>query len=236
MFRRVHFAPTNRIYSPGSATPSPTFTVSSLPSSSSPDLLTPPPEEEDDYFHAVYPRTPYSTNMDLYPEAIIPKPRQIHFLLAYSPHSEPAFHYDLVHPPTNGDGQYPIHAFSEYATSPPMNSIIVTHPLLKFDIEVTPPPDSSNKFITVADVLVSIYRNLRLSIHPVEYAELPDGERREGVDAAYYVRCGTVRDPEERATEERKGIKKIDLLMGCTRFMGLSGTLSGPEVWELNLA
>ncbi|KAF9476172.1 hypothetical protein BDN70DRAFT_187992 [Pholiota conissans] len=233
MFKRVHFAPINRIYSPGSM-PSPTLTDSSLPSSS-PGLFTPPPEE-DEYIHAVYPRTPYTQAMDLYPEYqeyIAPKPLQIHVLLAFAPNSDPAFDYDLANSPINGDGQYPIQAFNDNATSPPMTSIIILHSLLSSEIEVNSPSGSP---LTVGDVLSAIYRHLRLAIHPVEYSNLPDGERREAVDAAYYVRCGAIRNSAERLAEERKGIKRIDLLMGCSRFMGLSGTLDGPGVWELNIA
>lgn len=161
---------------------------------------------------------------------------QIHFLLAYAPHVEPAFEFDMINPPTSGYGRYPLHAFTEYATSPPVQSLIITHPLLKHEIEVSSPPSAQGSYVTVADILLSIYRHLRHPIHPVDYAELQDGERREGVDAAYYVRTGSIRNAEERAREERKGIKNIDLLMGCTRFMGLSGTLEGPGVWDLNVA
>ena len=142
----------------------------------------------------------------------------------------------MVKLPTNGDGRYPPHAFLEYATSPPVQSLFIAHPLLKHEIEVVCSPSAPGSFVTVADVLLSIYRQLRHPIHPIDYAELPDGERREGVDAAYYVRTGSIRNAEERTREERKGIKNIDLLMGCTRFMGLSGTLDGPGTWDLNVA
>lgn len=236
MFKRVHFAPTNKIYSGGSATPSPSLTNSSLPSSSSSEILTPPPDDDDEYRHVVYPKTPIWAHPELSPDIYTPQTMQIHFLLAYSPHAEPAFEFDMIYPPTNGHGQYSIHAFSECATSPPVQSLAISHPLLKYEIDVTPSDELHVGFITVADVLLTVYRHLRHSIHPLDYADLPDGERREGVDAAYYVRTGSIPDREERAQEERKGIKNIDLLMGCTRFMGLSGTLEGPGVWELNVA
>ncbi|KDR84170.1 hypothetical protein GALMADRAFT_701626 [Galerina marginata CBS 339.88] len=237
MSKRVHFAPTNTIYSPGSATPSPSLTVSSLPSSSSPDLPTPPPEEDEEYQPAVYPRTPYSKQLDLYPDFVVPpKSMQIHFLLAYTPYTEPAVYYDLAHPLSSIDNHYPAQAFSEPATSPPMPSLIITHPYFKYNIDVIPAIPVAGSYVSVSDVLQKLYREMRLAIHPIEYAELPDGEVRQNVDAAYYTRCGRIRDREERMQEERKGIKKIDLLMGNTRFMGLSGTLSGPDIWELNVS
>ncbi|KAF5310778.1 hypothetical protein D9619_007624 [Psilocybe cf. subviscida] len=118
-------------------------------------------------------------------------------------------------------------------------------------------------FVTVADVLVCLYRELRLAIHPVEYAELaPNVAQR--VNEAYFERCASLAgsgfdaagDPDEarrrlewgtdaererdrereRIAEEQKGIRKVDLLMGHTWFIGLSGTLHGPGVWELNVA
>ncbi|PPQ70381.1 hypothetical protein CVT26_013847 [Gymnopilus dilepis] len=239
MWKRVHFASTNTIYEPDSETSSPSLTVSSLPSSASPDLLTPPPEEEDDYEPRVYPRTPYSKQLELHQDIVIPQPvdqMQIHFILAFAPYTDPAIYYDLSLPPTSIDHNYPVQAFSEPATSPPMPSLFISHPSLKFHIEVLPSTPIAGAYVSVSDVLAKLYRELRLSIHPMEYAELPDGEIRQSVDAAYYSRCGRIRDIEDRMQEERKGIKKIDLLMGNTRFMGLSGTLSGPDIWELNVA
>ncbi|KAF8914385.1 hypothetical protein CPB84DRAFT_1669622, partial [Gymnopilus junonius] len=211
----VHFASTNTIYEPSSQSSSPSLTISSLPSSASPDLLTPPPEEDEEYE---------------------PKQVQIHFILAYAPYTDPAVHYDLTLPPTNIEHNYPVQAFSEPATSPPMSSLLISHPFLKFHIEVLPSTPIAGAYVSVSDVLAKLYRELRLAIHPMEYAELPDGETRQTVDVAYYTRCARLRDPEDRMLEERKGIKKIDLLMGNTRFLGLSGTLSGPEIWELNVA
>ncbi|CAA7261295.1 unnamed protein product [Cyclocybe aegerita] len=237
--KRVQFAATNIVYSDGSESSSPALSVSSLPSSSSPDLRTPPNEEDEDYQPAVYPRTPYTTHQDLFPDLAIPvpvsKPIQIHFLLAFSPFSEPAVNYDLSLPPTIVDGQYPPSAFAESATSPPLPSLLITHPLLKYCLEVVPAASVAGSYVSVMDVLNSLYKELRLPIHPVEYAELTDVEVRHAVDAAYYSRCGRIRDVEARIKEERKGIKKVDLLMGRTRFMGLSGTMNGPETWELNV-
>ncbi|KAG1794303.1 uncharacterized protein BJ212DRAFT_1530893, partial [Suillus subaureus] len=40
---------------------------------------------------------------------------------------------------------------------------------------------------------------------------------------------------EAYAEEQRKGLKRVDFLMGCTTFMGLSSTKLGPDVWVLNL-
>jgi hypothetical protein len=161
---------------------------------------------------------------------------QIHFLLAYTPYADPALPYDLSWPFSPPDIDIPEQAFAEPATSPPLSSLTIIHPALKSDIEVLPSAPIPGSFVSVADVFTKIYRELRLAVHPIEYEELPDGEVRQSVDMAYYTRCGRIRDPAERTYEERKGLKKIDLLMGCTRFMGLSGTLTAPDVWELNVS
>lgn len=237
MSKRVHFASTNTIYETGSATPSPSLTASSLPSSSSPELLTPPPPDDDHYEYRVYPRTPYAKQADLFPEMIMQNPippMQIHFLLAYAPYTEPALHWDMTLPPASIEYQFSSHAFSEPATSPPMSSLIIYHSSLKYEIEVVPPQASSGAVVTVSDVLTKLYRELRLSIHPIEYADLKDEEIRKQVDNAYYARCSRIHDRGERLQEQQKGIKKIDFLMGSTRFLGLSGTMTGPDIWELN--
>ncbi|KIM37107.1 hypothetical protein M413DRAFT_20395 [Hebeloma cylindrosporum] len=229
MSRRVHFAPTNTIYEPHSVTPSPALTASSLPSSSSPDLSTPPPDDDDEYEPSIYPRTPYATEIELQPDVVIPKSIQIHFLLAYTPYSEPALPYDLSWPFSQSDMDIPEQVFAEPATSPPLPSLTIIHPALKFDIEVLPSAPFPGSYVSVMDVLTKLYRDLRLAVHPIEYEELVDEDLRKMVDLAYYTRYRAV-------VRELKGLKKVDLLTGCTRFLGLAGTVHAPDVWELNIS
>ena len=248
MTRRVHFAPTNAVYSDGLSTPSPSHSISSLPSTSSPDLPTPPPEEEDydGYPTVVYPRTPYAMNQPLdllLPEIMTPpKSMQIHFLLAYTPYSDPALVWDLSIPPPHAlnlegqNAQISRKALFEPATSPPLESLFITHPYLKWNIEVLPQESGPGAFVSVGDVVDTLYRELRLAIHPIEYAELSEGDMRSEVDNTYYQRCGRIIRPEARMMEQKKGIKRVDLLLGRTRFLGLSGTLSAPDIWELNVS
>lgn len=174
--------------------------------------------------------------MELHTDVVVPKTMQIHFLLAYTPYTDPALPYDLSWPFSESDIHIPEHVFAEPATSPPLPSIIIFHPVLKFEIEVLPSAPIPGSYVSVIDVLTRLYRDLRLAVHPIEYDELPDEEVRKMVDLAYYTRCGRIRDPAERSHEERKGLKKIDLLMGRTRFLGLAGTLHAPDVWELNVS
>ncbi|KAF9562508.1 hypothetical protein CPC08DRAFT_722211 [Agrocybe pediades] len=244
MLKRVHFAPTNTVYEPGSASPSPSLTTSSLPSesSSSPDLLTPPPDDYHQY-HPVYPPTPHSKSLDLYAEPpllfsepVLPERNQIHCMLAYSPYTNAPVHYDLSLPPDTVEGHFPLYAFSESATSPPVQSLRIRHPNVKFEWEVTATPPVGGGFVTVEDVFEQLYRELRLPILPMEYAEIPEGPVKASVDAAYYQRCARIADMEERQYEMMKGIKRIDLLMGRTQFMGLSGVAGHADLWELNVS
>ncbi|KAF8156120.1 hypothetical protein B0H34DRAFT_659191 [Crassisporium funariophilum] len=214
--RRVHFAPTNMVYSPTPATPSPSMSMSSLPSTSSPDLPTPPPEEAD-YQPSIYPQM------------------QIHYLLAFTPYTDPVLFYDLSHPPETHDPAH-VHSFYEPATSPPLTSLVVIHPLFKWNITIRPSSAKTGAYVSVSDVLHTLHSELRLAVHPAHYADIQEGEAKLSVDHAYYSRCARIREEGARKDAERKGIKKIDFLMGQTRFMGLSGTLSGPDIWELNVS
>jgi len=99
---------------------------------------------------------------------------------------------------------------------------------------VEPKDPAPGAYVSVNDVFTTIFKELRIAIHPKDYAELTDVETRSAVDVAYYSRCGRIPDPKARSMEHHKGIKRIDMLMGRTKFLGLSGTRFGPESWELN--
>lgn len=86
------------------------------------------------------------------------------------------------------------------------------------------------------DVLYCLFRHLRLAVSWEEYETQATGPARVAVNSAYRARCARIVDPEERAREEGKGIKRIDFLQGKKIFKGLSGTLAGAHIWELNVA
>lgn len=245
MLKKVQFLRTATFYQSKSSTPSPSLSVSSLPSSSSLDLQTPPPEEEDSPT-IIYPVTPFTKQEQLDPPSpemnILPKPMQIHFLLAFSPFTGPAITWDVSYPPPTSsfcseDEQELLSSqiLEEPATCPPLPSLNITHPDLKYAIEVLPKDPTPGAIVSVNDVFTTIFKELRLAIHPLDYAELPEGDVRSAVDSAYFERCGRIPDPQIRSLELMKGIKKIDLLMGRTTFLGLSGTLTAPDTWELNI-
>jgi len=75
-----------------------------------------------------------------------------------------------------------------------------------------------------------------MPILPAEYGSLPSQDAILDVNTAYYRRCGRIEDFDSRRLEEGKGVKRVDFLMGRNRFLGLSGTLKGPDIWELNVS
>jgi hypothetical protein len=226
--RHVHFAPANAIYSPTPPTPSPTLSVSSLPSVSAPPT---PPLQLPTLIH---PRPLTEAELSPAPETSSGE-MHIHFLLAFSPFEDPVLQYDLSLPPSSLANEISPEEFAEFATHPPLPTFHVTCSLLQWPITVSP-SSGSRDFVTVLDVFESIYRNLRMPIHPAEYKNLPSPDATLDVNAAYYQRCGRIEDLDHRQLEESKGLKRVDFLTGRNRFLGLSGTLKGPDIWELNVA
>jgi hypothetical protein len=91
-------------------------------------------------------------------------------------------------------------------------------------------------FVTVGDVLDAIYRSLRANVSAAEYHTLPSRKAMDRVSSAYELRCQRIRDHRASSEERRRGLRRVDLLMGLTKFMGLSRTSSGEDVWLLNVS
>ncbi|KAJ2922953.1 hypothetical protein H1R20_g14145, partial [Candolleomyces eurysporus] len=231
--KRVHFASTNRVYSPIPTTPSPCASNSSLPST--PDLPTTPPEVDlsfDAGNH--YPRSPYPLNSELFLD-VEPKDMHIHSFLAYSPYQELQTAYDLSRSIQDVKQQHPAQTLMEAATQPPLQYFTIVCPEhLLWDIQVKASNPYPGSYVTVDDVLTAIYTHLRLPVNPLEYQRL-DPQAKQAVDQAYFARVGRA-DPALREQEAKKGVKRVDFLQGLNMFMGLSGTHGGSDVWELNVS
>jgi hypothetical protein len=111
--------------------------------------------------------------------------------------------------------------------------------LLPWSIVVTPSSPKPDACVTVADVITTLHRTLRLAVHPDEFNALPSHEAKYRVNAAYesrYKRMASV-DPTGFEEEKRKGVKRVDFFMGRTMFLGLSPCVSmGPNVWMINVS
>ncbi|KAF9460204.1 hypothetical protein BDZ94DRAFT_1266627 [Collybia nuda] len=229
MARNVHFAPANVLYSPAS-TPSPSHSVLSLPSST--ELATPPPVMTPLF----RPHPSFQLKRSPSPESSSDE-MHIHFILAFIPYGAPAVRYDVSLPPSTLEDQLTGDVFAEPATHPPLPSLSIVCSFLpkRWHIEVTS-WSRPGAPVTVRDVFKSIYHELRTPVSPTEYNDLRLYEDTEDVDAAYFHRCGRIENYRDRREEELKGVKRIDFLRGRNRFLGLSGTLKGNDVWELNVS
>jgi hypothetical protein len=107
---------------------------------------------------------------------------------------------------------------------------------LPWSITVTPPlPNKAKKTVTVSDVLVTLYRTLDLSVTPDEYNNISSEDVMSWVNAAHERRLKNVTGRREREVERRKGIKRVDFLMGRRRFLGFSKMGRDPEVFVLDV-
>jgi len=91
--------------------------------------------------------------------------------------------------------------------------------LIVVPIHASPHP---HPYVTVADVLKTLYTALRLAVTPAEYDALPSIEAKFRVVAAYENRCRMSGGGNTYDEEKRKGVKRIDFLMGRNQFAGLS--------------
>ncbi|KAJ7459331.1 hypothetical protein FB451DRAFT_1046278 [Mycena latifolia] len=225
MTKSVHFSSTNVMYSPLAWSPSSDASTSSLPPSPSgsppPQLSEPAADTEP---QRISPEDPPSPILDR---------AQIHFLLSFAPFTPPRVDYNLAHPLHTLNPQL-TPSFLDPATYPPLASLTVLSRHIAWPIFVY--PSSIGAFVSVLDVLMAVSASLRLAVRRAEYDTLPAGDARQSVDDAYFARCRMVADEGERRIEALKGVKRVDFLVGKTRFLGLSGPLEGLHVWELNVS
>ncbi|KAJ7226081.1 hypothetical protein GGX14DRAFT_642749 [Mycena pura] len=200
-------------------TPSPTFSVASLPSSCGP--LTPPPD---------MPVTSYLST----PVNVGGVPVAIHPVLAFAgtmfpPHL--AFNVTL---PAENVRPMDLRVLHEDATSPRLHSLVLVHPRLSYrawQITITP---AEGKYVRVCDVLEGIYKSLRQQATAADYESLPSRDAQKEATAAFTRRWMQMPDSEMAALERSKGLKRVDFL-GTSTFGGLSQSPHGPNYWDLLL-
>ena len=217
--KQVRFNEDNIFYSPKS-TSSPALSESSLPSSGDSSGPCTPPQNN-------YAQLPL-------PNGLV----AIHPLLAFHPYVPPIV-YDASQPPhtlapnTHASPlSLPARAFDEPATQPSMHTMTLL--IEQFPWRLVVPP--TKHYVSVRDLVEALYCFLRHPVLPSEYSALPTQKLKDEVSIAFHNRCG--RAPSKEAADEQyqKGVKRMDFLRGRTRFMGLSSTKVGPDVWILNLA
>ncbi|KAF5378735.1 hypothetical protein D9615_006872 [Tricholomella constricta] len=223
--KHVRFSRVATVHSP----PTPSLSFSNVSSASSAAPLTPP-----SYIGSLPGPSPYVVSFPTGSQTTSMKPVRIHALLQSS--SSPALDFDLTLPPSTITSRHQgisLRALSEPATNPPVSVITIIVPHLPWSITVRP---SHGTHVTVSDVLEEIYRKLRTNISSQEFHALPSEKDRQRVTAAYEQRYRRIRSSREYEDEKRRGVRRVDFLMRHTRFMGLSSTSRGPDVWVLNTA
>lgn len=109
-------------------------------------------------------------------------------------------------------------------------SIVTPH--LPWSISVAA---SNGRYITVADVLSTLYRTLRVNVTSAEFHGLKTHKLMRRVTAAYTDRYTRLKGHRGYADEKSGGVKRVDFLMGCTRFHGLSPA-GAADVWRIHVS
>ncbi|KAI0365754.1 hypothetical protein BV20DRAFT_709420 [Pilatotrama ljubarskyi] len=133
----------------------------------------------------------------------------------------------------------------EPATTPKVASITIISEQLPWAITVHPKSDAhwAAPYVTVGDVLYTLYRTLRLGVTTAEQL-LCDSAHYQRVHDAYVARCERIAHPGDRAEEKSKGVKRVDFLLQARMFKGLSLVPEGIPakglapgvVWQLHVA
>jgi hypothetical protein len=180
--------------SPLPPTPSPSYSQSSLPSSAS--IRTPLP-------HPLSPtRSP------------IAAPPSIHELLS----SPLTVVLDISRPPLPDTLHIHHTHLTQYATYPPVYSLHIVSPGLPWTICVAP-TSSSGQWVTVFDVLHTLYSNLHKRVKQIEFDVEPQ-IHRDRISTVWFKRLERIADPSARLMEKQKGLRRVDFLLGRTRIVG----------------
>ena len=190
--------------------------ASSIPSSSGP--ITPP-------------QTSYAPH---FPISSIPnfptKPPRAHPLLESA-----AFIWDLIEKPTTivvNNHKISSQLLVEQATNPPLPALSITSSLLPWTIHVRA---FNGSYVTLEDLFDVIYHSLRINIATNEFISFHQTDQTR-VTRAYMQRYRRFRNITAHDHEQRGGMKRVDFLMGRTRFHSITNTGRRPDEWQLNVS
>jgi hypothetical protein len=146
----------------------------------------------------------------------------------------PLLTYDISLHPSSVSTHYPglsSAGLHEPAVTPPRASLALVTPHLPWSIPVAA---SNGRYVTVSDVLTALYRALRVNVTPAEFNALGSHKLMRRAAAAYTQRYTRLKGHHGYTEEKKNGVKRVDFLMGCTTFRGLSAT-EAPDVWRLHI-
>lgn len=157
-----------------------------------------------------------------------------HILVEFS--NSPLLNYDIKKPPSSISTHFigvSTAGLRESAVYPPQPVITLLSPHLPWHITVTA---TNGGYVTVSNVLNSVYRTLRVNVTLAEFNSLGTQKLMRRVTDAYAQRYTRLKGHRGYTEEKRQGVKRIDFLMGCTKFHGISPTSGSADVWQLNIA
>ncbi|KAJ7729831.1 hypothetical protein DFH07DRAFT_849512 [Mycena maculata] len=175
--------------------------------------------------------TPYAPHRS-YTDSAAAKGRA-HNLIAFS--DSPLLNYDIsLHPSMISTHHHGVSSASmlEPAVYPPQTTITISTPHLPWSISVSA---SNGRYVTVSDVLAALYRSLRVNVTSAEFNALGSQKLMRRATAAYTNRYTRFKGHGGYAEEKQQGVKRVDFLMGCTQFRGVSPT-SSADVWRLHVS
>ena len=138
-----------------------------------------------------------------------------------------------------------IETLRQSAFIPSLSHTTITSSYLPWTIKVYA---SNSSYITLQDVFSSIHSALRTNITPAEFHLLPSHHHRDRAIRAYQQRYRRLRHQthsnsdnetnKESESEKRAGMKRVDFLMGHTKFLGISckGCRQPNDEWNLHVA
>ena len=221
--KQVRFAYRNIFHSP----PTPALTIaSSIMSSAGP--ITPPQMS-----HGLPGPSPYTISYDPHFPAKLPHyvaPLRLHPLLESA-----AVNWDLMeNPSTITLDNYLLSSrlLVEQATTPPLPALSIISIHLPWTINIRA---SNGSYVTLEDFFESVYRSLRTNITTNEFNLLPHQNDKKRATRAYERRYRRLRSISAHDEEKRGGMKRIDFLMGRTRFHSISSTGRRSDEWRLNV-
>lgn len=222
--KQVRFAYQNLFHSP--PTPALSFSGSSISSDSGPVTPPIPTHTLPVPYSAAYPPVK-PIRRQTYTEPIRSHP----LLRTAAPMT-----WDLVDHPSTARHTYQAisrRVLSEPATFPSTSFLRIDSPHLPWMVKVYA---SNGSFVSLADVLDAIYHSLRKNITSQEFDSLPTSDDRRRATQAYEQRYRRQRSSQDYKTEKQGGMKRIDFLMGHTRFLGISNYSRRSGEWSLSVS
>jgi len=242
--KRVHFVDpvTNDVFSPDMLnppvlppTPSPTFSIYSLPSSplpstpgsSRPYYVPLPPAATYGMVRHVHPAVSYSGRIPpLYLDVTV-APSQLVDSVPQKPDkgrwfsmcSRPSAHQSPLTGRSASPVLFELSLLDEPVTYPHMTSIVLLSDLLPWSTRVE--AAMSGDVVTIFDVLQTLHTVLRIPISKSEWNSL-SAHTQDAVSTAFYHRLGGIRDHSLREKQLNKGVRRLDFLLGNTKLLGIS--------------